>query len=46
MKDKEQKEIAYWKHIDKLEQKKPEFYDIKTPIPAHTDRCFVCDDKI
>lgn len=45
-KDRNLKEMHYKKHIEKLEKKRPEWYDIKTPIPAHPKRCFVCEDEI
>lgn len=39
-----------WKrHIDRLNlKKKPEngVYEIKTPIPSHPDRCFICQCNI
>ena len=35
-------EIKWKKHVKKLEYKKPEWYDVKTPIPNNPDRCFVC----
>lgn len=43
IKDKELKEAQYKKYLDKLDKKKPELYELGTPIPAHPDRCFVCE---
>lgn len=43
-------EKKYKKHIEKLSaKKKPNEngqYEIKTPIPSHPDRCFVCQISI
>jgi hypothetical protein len=46
----EEHEKKYKKHIEKLSaKKKPNEngqYEIKTPIPSHPDRCFVCQAAI
>ena len=43
-------EKKYRRHIERLQLKKKPgengFYEIKTPIPAHPDRCFVCQCNI
>ncbi|CDW87964.1 UNKNOWN [Stylonychia lemnae] len=45
-KDRIQKEQCYIKHVERLKKKKLDLYDIKTPIPANPNRCFVCEDQI
>jgi len=42
MSDREEHERKWKRHIERLNQHKPDRYEIKTPIPAHPDRCFVC----
>lgn len=48
--DREEHEKKWRRHIDRLKQKKKPgengLYEIKTPIPTHPDRCFVCQSSI
>ena len=46
MREKKEKEAIYRKHLLRLKEKKPDYYEVKTPIPNNTDKCFVCEGKI
>lgn len=37
--------MKYLEHIEAMKVKKPESYDIKTPLPTH-DRCHICEERI
>jgi ribosomal protein S10 len=46
MRDKDELERKWERHIDKLKTKKSKDQEIKTPIPSNPDRCFVCNSVI
>jgi hypothetical protein len=47
MRDREELDKKWVRHIDKLKSKKgASEKEIKTPIPSNPDRCFVCNTVI
>jgi DNA-directed RNA polymerase subunit N (RpoN/RPB10) len=46
MRDKDELERKWERHIEKLKTKKSKDQEIKTPIPSNPDRCFVCNSVI
>eukprot|EP00347_Sterkiella_histriomuscorum_P010507 403376017 len=46
MREKNEKVAIYRRHLQRLNEKKPDYYEIKTPLPNNTDKCFVCEGTI
>jgi ribosomal protein S10 len=46
MRDRDELEKKWERHVEKLKTKKSKDKEIKTPIPSNPDRCFVCNSAI